>query len=532
MAAGAAFRRIGAAVCMAALLLLSGCASLPPQGQRNPSVALQNPEQTRFGQEIARRAPQPGGSGSSSTDPGSSGFRLVISGEDAYASLRQLIGHAGRTLDLQYYLIENDEPTRALLREIRRAADRGVRVRLLVDDLHTVGRDGALMRYARHPNIEVRVFNPFPAGRASLLTRVLASAFDARRINRRMHNKILIADNSVCLTGGRNLGSRYFLRHEANNFVDLDVLAAGAIVAELSRSFDQYWNDDLAYPIQALTHARTVEPPAERKRGTRRGAGFQPRTVADVPDIDRGFDKLAWIPARAVSDAPSKIVNESDRPAADETLINDIGRMLRTAREEVIIVTPYFVPGERGMKHLGALRERGVRVRILTNSLASTDAPIVHASYARYRRALLDLGIELYELRPTLSGSGSLGSFGSSRASLHSKAIVVDRSVLFVGSMNLDPRSISQNTEMGIFMDSGQLASTIATLFEETVRDDSYRLELGQAEVGQDTPGQERLHWIDNTSKGPVIHTHEPEASLLRRMESYLLGRFAPEDLL
>ncbi|HWP19742.1 MAG TPA: phospholipase D family protein [Burkholderiaceae bacterium] len=509
---------------------LAGCAALPPAGDRERSTAWGRPEATALGRAVAASAAQ----------PRYSGFRLLVSGEDAFLTMRTLIVSAERTLDLQYYLIHDDDSTRALLREVERAADRGVRVRFLLDDIHTAGMDQELLQLSSHPRIDVRLFNPFAGGRFSMVTRVFASLTDIARINQRMHNKMLVADNAVAVTGGRNLGDPYFLRSPQSNFLDLDVLAAGPVVQQLSAAFDTYWNHDLAYPVEALVRRQTRVASLDPDRLESQEPGDRPRSSLltapkqDLPDppsalaeeLAQGHLQLVWAPATLLVDEPSKIATEGD-PSATETIADDIAALLRTAQREAIIVSPYLVPGVRGMALTEELRARGVRVRILTNSLAATDAPVVHIGYARYRPGLLRLGVELHELEPKITAprGRSLSAFGSSRASLHVKAIVIDRRTVLVGSMNMDPRSERLNTEMGLVVRSPALAHDLVRLYEAVARRHSYRVEQGE-EGG--------LRWVKDLGGGEAarIYHREPEATAWLRLLLWALTPFAPEEML
>ncbi len=500
--------RLFSSVLVAAALALSGCASLPPNPARPMTTALTTPERTVLGRGVAESAPR----------GAASGFKLLAAGEEAYSALMRLSSEARHTLDLQYYIVREDESARAILANVREAAERGVRVRLLVDDMYTSGRDAAFVRYATHRNIEVRFFNPFPAGRSNAVTRMLASAGDIERINRRMHNKLFIADNAVAVTGGRNLGDEYFLRNEKSNFVDLDVVVAGRAVRELSAVFDRYWNNTLAYPVEVLLGPgkRVTPQEPDKEVATPKGAP-KPATSEPVPLT------FTWAPARVMADSPSKMIAGAV-PAPSETLADDLATVLEKAREEVIVITPYLVPGEKGMALVRDLRARGVNVRILTNSLAATDAPIVHVGYARYRKDLLRAGAELYEFRPTLSKPRTtFGDFGSSRASLHAKSVVIDRRTLVVGSMNMDPRSLEKNTELGLIMASPELAAQAVKLFEEAITEASYRVELGD---------NGHLRWVSGAGAAREVHEDEPEAGAALRFKLWLLTPFAPESLL
>lgn len=545
------------------LFSLTGCASLPEQVPRRPSVALNADNGSTLARLVSRSVPATMRAGQPS------GFRLVTSGEEAFATLIALADSAERTLDLQYYIINDDNAVREIMSHVMRAARRGVRVRVLVDDLNTDGKDIPFLKFARHPNIEVRLFNPFPAGRFSKLTRFLNVVTDVRRINRRMHNKAFIADNALAMTGGRNLGAEYFLRDDNTNFVDLDVIVAGPAVQRLSAGFDAFWNSRFAFPVETLAS----DAPAAAASATMAAPPGRPRgeaVVTDAPDTspvsaaapvsappaDRpGFAQpdreaapverpeaqanvlgrqikarrlqLEWAPAVVRVDDPSKIDPDHPRDSS-QTMGDELARMVHGAREEVILISPYFVPGERGVALIRQLVERGVRMRILTNSLAATDSPIVHVGYAKYRKPMLESKVELYELKANQTGidpraSQRRGLFKSSQASLHVKAVVVDGSTLFTGSMNLDPRSVTQNTETGLFIPNRVLAQGVVKLFEESAYEHSYRVALDE---------HGGLRWIEEVGGREVVHTTEPETSFWKRWSIRLLGPITPEELL
>jgi putative cardiolipin synthase len=509
---------------------LGGCASLPPPQPRPAVQALADPENTALGKLVAATAPA----------PGISGFRVLASGEDAFAALTALADRAQKTLDLQYYLIHSDESSRALMQRVRAAADRGVRVRLLLDDLNTAGQDDALMRLTRHPRIEVRLYNPFPSGRIATLSRVMASLTDIGRINHRMHNKMFVADNALAATGGRNLGDAYFVQSAQSNFLDIDVLVAGPAVRALSAVFDGFWNDPLAYPIDVVTgappaavsEAPVSDHPASALAGE--PAASAPAIVTSAAKSPLGSElarnqlKLVWAPSRVLADKPTKAsapATDAAPPPPHEVISDDVEGLLRGARSEVLLISPYFVPGARGMALVEDLKRRGVRLRVLTNSLATTDAPAVHIGYARYREQMLKAGVDLRELRVHLDLPRSkVGSFGSSQASLHAKVLVIDQRDVLIGSMNMDPRSARLNTEMGVVMHSPEIARQMQQLYDEVSSANSYRLSL-------DPDG--RLLWTLSPPGGaPTVLTGEPEASLWLKLTVKLLSPFAPEEML
>jgi len=495
---------------LSACLALGGCASLPRHVDKFPSTALRHPGDTKLGRIVA----DSGGGGELS------GIRLLSSGEEAFDSLIALTDRAERTLDLQYYIIDEDESSRILLQHVRMAAERGVRVRILVDDLNTTGQDPRFMRLGELPNIEVRVFNPFASGRFALWSRFLFSAYHIRRINHRMHNKLFVADNAIAITGGRNIGDQYFTRDHTYNFVDLDVIAAGKIVPQLSASFDKFWNSKYAYPIASFAAAVPMEPEpdlADAGTGVKK-ADFLAR------ELDAGKLKLDWVPATVLADRPVKIASETS-PAEEETIANNIAALMRSARKEVVIISPYFIPGRKGVALMRRLVDRGVHIRILTNSLATTDAPLVDIGYSRYRLPLLKLGVELRELRPKLGFTRPrFHPFRYSTASLHAKALVIDEDTVFIGSLNMDARSAHTNTELGIVFRSPQIAKQVTTLFDEISRYGSYRLQLFDH--------SDRIEWLSGVPGSETIWYHEPDTTLSERLLLKLLTPFAPEELL
>jgi cardiolipin synthase C len=503
--------RLCAALVIGLAMLMSGCASLPQHVQKTRSEAFTHPESTSLGHIVA-------------ADEGGknlSGIRLLSSGEEALASLIALADHAERTLDVQYYIIHEDESARTLLRHVRLAADRGVRVRVLVDDLNTVGEDRRFMHLGQHANIEVRVFNPFPGGRFATWTRFVASASDIPRINHRMHNKLFVADNALAITGGRNIGDQYFVLDQHSNFIDLDVVAAGSIVPQLSESFDAFWNSKYAYPIASVASpvsAEAASSPALVEKGTSAGADWLERGIEarDVP--------LTWVAATVLADGPAKIASETS-PDEEVTIADDISTLMRSAKQELIVISAYFVPGKDGVKLIRELVNRGVHVRILTNSLATTDSPIVHIGYARYRVELLKLGVELSEMRPKLGQKRArFHPFRSSNASLHAKALVIDQRTVFIGSMNMDARSARTNSELGLVIRSSEIARQVTNVLDDISADGSYKLELqGQTD---------HIVWTSGESGSESTWLSDPETTRLQRLSLKILAPFAPEELL
>jgi putative cardiolipin synthase len=400
------------------------------------------------------------------------------------------------------------------------AADRGVRVRVLVDDLNTAGEDRRFMHLGARANVDVRVFNPFPGGRSATWTRLLASVNDIPRINHRMHNKLFVADNALAITGGRNIGDQYFTRDQHNNFIDLDVVAAGAIVPELSASFDAFWNSKYAYPIASVASPVSAEPasPPLPDSGTATNVNWLER------ELDSGNVLLTWVPATVLADRPAKIASDTS-PDEEVTIANDLATLMRSAKQELIVISPYFVPGKDGVAMMRELVNQGVHIRILTNSLASTDSPLVHNGYSRYRVELLRLGVELSEVRPKLGQKRArFHPFRGSNASLHAKALVIDQKTVFIGSMNMDARSARTNSELGLVMRSAEIARQVTNLLDDISADGSYKLTLvdhsNQIEWSSGEPGSEKTWYTD------------PETTRLQRLTLKILAPFAPEELL
>ncbi len=558
-------------------LWVAGCASLPTDVVRPVSTALANSLDTGLGQFVAARAAKAG-------TRNSSGFALVSSAELAFTSRMTLIKAAQKTLDIQYYAIFADDTTERMFDALREAAARGVRIRILLDDFNTSGRNAQVLKLAFEKNMEMRLFNPLPGGRGSLFFRIIGNLRDVEGMQRRMHNKIFVADNAVAITGGRNLGETYFGQSAGTNFIDIDLLAAGPIARDLSRSFDQYWNNPLAYPVQSLMTAKEIEalkaPPAaipETSRVLRTDDMVGPVSVAKADsglpaltgssgsanattttrvvtspggdtttlpalpdDTDLRLLAWTWAPSAMLVDKPAKIGADADSvEEAQDTTVDGLLQLMTEARRDLLIVSPYFVPGQRMMKQLESIRQRGVRVRVLTNSLASNDAPAAHVGYARYREALLRLGIELYEMRAehpsSVSSLGSLGGSmrglvggsrgggeGRSRASLHAKVVVIDDRLLVVGSMNLDLRSQLQNSEVAIVVRNRAISAEATRLIEPAISNGAYHVELDGTQ----------LVWRAPQNSGLKDTLIEPDASAGFKLLLKIIGPLAPDEML
>ncbi|WP_076997637.1 phospholipase D family protein [Variovorax sp. KK3] len=516
--------RIFSAVALGAwLLVLPGCAMLPATPERQPSTAFTSTDDTALGRELAPEL---------AAHPGRSGILPLIDAEEAFAARAALAKAAERSLDLQYYIWRNDTTGQLLFEAAWDAAERGVRVRILVDDNNTAGLDGTLAVLDAHPRIDVRLFNPF----ANRGFRLGAFVLDFARLNRRMHNKSFTADNQVTIVGGRNVGDEYYGANSRLGFQDLDVAAVGPVVREVSREFDLYWNSEAAYPASSL-----LPPPTADDRARLLAQWTQlhqlPETqryleaVRQTPlirDVNEHRVRFEWADARVVSDLPSKVQPDADREAT--LMFPLLKEAMGEPRRELDLVSPYFVPGQDGTQELAALARSGVKVRVLTNSLAATDVSAVHSGYARYRQTLLEAGAVIYELKPgaappprpaeeRLRNPG-----GSSAASLHAKTFGVDRARIFVGSLNLDPRSVRLNTEMGVVIDSPVLAQRLAEEIDKVVPAYAYEVRLAK-------PGP-HIVWVERDAQRETVYDTEPGAGALRRIWVNFLSLLPIEWLL
>ncbi len=527
MAASSSIRRLAALVWAAvALAWLAGCAGLPPPSPRAPAAAITDVADTALGQMARQGAPQ----GAESL----SGFRLLPEAAFAFDARISLARHAEKSLDVQYYLIQNDDVGLLLLRELCDAAARGVRVRLLVDDLYTAGEDELFGTLSAFPNVEVRLFNPLPSRADSFALRILFSLADFGRINHRMHNKLLVADNSFAVSGGRNIANEYFMRSTAANFIDMDVLSGGPVVRQMSEGFDRYWNSEHAWPIERIAPLRMTVDEAQ-KRFDAIASTAQPdvrirqRDVMDRSPVGEqlatGKVELRWAPFTLFVDDPAKITRAPGAAYAGSVNEGALG-VINSGKREVKIASPYFIPGPPGMAMMKAAIERGGRITVVTNSLGATDEPLAYAGYERYRADMLKIGVTIYEIAPMLTRrSGHFGDFGQSISRLHAKLAVIDDDRFFIGSMNLDRRSAAVNTEMGLVIDSPELVADYERLLSGARVSLGYRLRLA--------PNGRRVQWLEyDDAGGDIVHEDEPGEFLWLRFKNWLLLPIVGEELL
>jgi putative cardiolipin synthase len=511
---------------------LGACATNPPGADypRTESLALTHPEETHLGGQFAGMAAEHGGA---------SGFRILTVGLDGFLARAEMIDAAERTLDLQYYIFRGDDTGRLLTDGLLRAADRGVRVRVLIDDGDTVSGDEQIIALAAHPLVEVRIFNPFAYRGHSTFRRALEFASHVGRLDFRMHNKLLVVDNTLALVGGRNIGNQYFQVDPDSQFADDDVFAAGPIARQLSATFDEYWNSPLSIPVEALGRlkkaASSMAAQRERSRwhpaalvepAAAGGSDYVTRIATGEPyaSLISGQLPLVWASARVLCDSPNKkdvVAGVSE----GRLMMTDVRKMIAATEGEFLMITPYFVPADAELDALRDLRQRNVAVGIVTNSLESTRDLAAFSGYTNYRKALLEEGVSLYEVRAqpgSTRGSGQTARMSSyGHYGLHGKLMVFDRRQIFIGSMNFDQRSKRLNTEVGLLIDSTELATQTASRFEAMAQQrNSYGLSLRS----QDSGGTGRIVWRTEQGGKLVEYAKEPAQSDWRRLTSHLLS--------
>jgi putative cardiolipin synthase len=505
-------------------LFTISCATLPKDFEQPESYAYTDTEDTRLGR--ARHEEK-------LAHPGESGFLLLENGLDAFVARAVLAQAADRSIDAQYFLIKKDLISRLFVDQLLKAADRGVRVRLLVDDVYFGGKDLGAAVMDSHPNVEVRLFNPF--SRRTFRFIQFLTRFGS--VTRRMHNKSFTVDNQVTILGGRNIADEYFQAHPELAFGDLDVLAIGPVVRDVSDSFDLYWNSEWSYPISVLKRkSPTAEEIDRKKKGLNEFVAEQKDSTylqalwnSNLANaIRKGEVHYQWGGAEVIYDQPEKIVHDFSKE--EFHMVPKLRSYVEDVQEELIIFSPYFVPGKKGVAFLKQLSERGVRVRILTNSLASTNLSIVHAGYAKYRGELLSAGIELYEVNKKYGKEERKEKeqqYGLSQTVLHAKAFVLDREQVFIGSLNLDPRAFYHNTEIGVVLTSSEVAHEMGDWFDQNIEEVAFRLELDT-----DSNGYEHIYWHGIENRESRVFSSDPHTSFWLRFKIGFLGLLPIESQL
>ena len=507
-------------ICRVALLTLfvSACASLPQDFERTESFRIEDPSGTRTAELVGPLMDQ---------HPGKSGFFMLPDGREALVARMRMMRTAESSLDVQYYIWHADMVGKLVYRDLLMAADRGVRVRILLDDMDTAGKDEMLRLIDAHPRVEIRLFNPF----ANRDRRVGDFVGDTARVNRRMHNKTMTADNLVTVFGGRNIGNEYFDAAEEVGFNDMDVVAIGPIADDVSESFDLYWNSPEVYPLRAFYPGQTkdeaavaafraeLDAVALEASDTEYAEALKQTSLSSTEQL--GGERLVWSDWLLAYDKPQKI--HMDEITEATHLAPKLRKGFERAKDEVIIVSPYFVPGPVLTEQLVAMVERGVRVRILTNSLAANDVPLVHSGYIRYRKDLVKGGVELYEFK-TRKGDDIQRSWkGASRASLHGKFFAFDQQYMFIGSFNLDGRSVALNTELGGYFESPNQARRLSEIFDEQGLKRAYRVSLND---------DGKLQWTTIDNGETVVFDKEPDTGWWTRTNVKIFSWFVPEKQL
>ncbi|NOQ63504.1 MAG: hypothetical protein GQ582_03215 [Methyloprofundus sp.] len=514
--------RIKHLLILCVLSFFVGCASTHKPIVHSVSSALEKPELTTANQLIQADLKQ---------HPGQSGFMLLDTGEKAFTSRMAMTQAAEKTLDVQYYIWNSDITGSLLIEQLIKAAQRGVRVRLLIDDVDSWGRDFGIAKLNAMDNFEVRIFNPFE----NRSFRVFEFITDMSRLNHRMHNKAFIMDNTFAITGGRNVGDRYFGVSSAINFRDLDILSAGPIVQDISKSFDVFWNSEWAIPISSVSEQQASVQDVQQ------GVQALQDYIASAEDfpypIDRSReeiyqriqsnkDQLIWAEAKILYDNPAKKI---DTETGYQGITPYLRELVNEIQTEILIESAYFIPGVRGTDKVLELHNKGIKVRILTNSMISNDVAAAFVFYEKYRQQMLENGAELYEFRPDPNAQKKFWSLLASKsaASLHTKVMVFDRRKTFIGSLNLDPRSIDINTEVGLLIDSTELAEQIIAYMDIGIQaSDSYRLEIEK--VGSKHAGE--LVWVSSDNGKEIREYSDPKAGFWRPISAWFISLLPLEE--
>ena len=491
---------------------LTACSAVPTQQKKIPSNYLQDfHPNTYLEKKLSPSVKQ---------HPNKTGFFLVANGIDAFAIRTALIEKAESRIDVQYYMIHEDQSGRAFFNALKQAANRGVKVRLLIDDIHLINESTFLKDADAHPNIEVRVFNAFNRR----IPRFIQYVYKLGKISRRMHVKSLTIDNQISIVGGRNIADEYFQHKLDVNFSDMDAVFIGSLVEGVSKNFDDFWNSK---QVTLLANLMKIPKSTKPIRAKQKGSNFIDDAYY-IKALDQQKFPFFWADAELIADAPTKITKKRDMQKFVKG--TKIGQIIDRTEKEILIFTPYLVPTKAGMNHLKELRQKGIKIILLTNSLSTTDVPFVHSGYINYRRDLVRLGVELYELKTNgspleLFKQHSKGKkVKAKKDSLHAKVMVFDRKRFYVGSMNIDPRSVYENPELGLVIESPVVAESLYNWFDRNVDKLAYKVDVkdlvarGETTIWQDgkknilikEPGTRLLGrvWMDFLSGLPIAEKH------------------------
>jgi putative cardiolipin synthase len=501
------------------LLSVAGCATIDYDFPRQESYFLPDTSDTYLARQVEPAV--------EIHPPDQSGFYPMNDGVNALTTRLLLAEKAEKSIDVQYYLIKNDIVGRIFIYRLLQAADRGVRVRLLVDDMFTSGYDIGLAALDSHPKFEIRIYNPFHRG---ALGRAQSAVTGFGRINRRMHNKSFTADNQITIIGGRNIADEYFGVREDAKFGDLDVIGIGRVVQEVSNMFDTYWNHETALPVPAF-----VKEPDDPEAALNELRERLARSIDEIRDsayanavrakyleyLEPGKTLFEWAPYQLIVDSPDKGIKARAEQA--DSITTPLIESIRSAEQELIIVSPYFVPLKSGVEGLARLEERGVEVTVITNSLAANNQFTVHGGYAPSRKPLLEAGVEIYEARPDadVAGTEFIEASGA-KATLHTKAFIVDDKEVFIGSFNFDPRSANLNTELGVIIRDPELALIYTVLVEDALPKQTFEAFLNE---------DGKLRWRGYKDGEEIIYDKEPETTWGQRFSAWL-ARIIPKSQL
>jgi putative cardiolipin synthase len=500
------------------LIFIYGCASLPEVDPADRPVSSAFTGETTLSKLASQHT---------SAYPGKSGFKLINQGKAAFIYRAQLADLAEKSIDAQYYIWHDDVTGKLLAARLLRAAGRGARIRLLLDDIGSGGSEKMLAMMDAHPNIDVRIYNPFRSGMRFGLRKLTSFLIEFSRLNLRMHNKTFTVDGSISIAGGRNIGDEYFDHHPEENFIDLDLLVIGDNVPEVAKSFDLYWNSQAAVPLSLLTRAPTnaAQKQAELLNlltsSAERGYPWSIGESRKSPSVTDSFANLAWAESDFVYDQP--LHDESQITADEKGVVSQrLNEEFSRSREEALIQSAYFIVLDKSLAGVKQVLDAGVDISVLTNSLVTNDLWLIHAGYSSTRQPLLQNGVKLYELRPD---ADSCEMFIEDeqicdrvKVSLHAKAGVLDRERLYVGSFNLNPRSAYLNTEMVFIIKSKILAQELANDILENMRaNSSWQVTLDD---------QQQLEWVTRDNGLKVIYDSEPQASLWQRARNALFSIF------
>lgn len=500
------------AVLLSAILLFSGCSSLPKEYHYTKRSTFQEHKGTAIDRLFASDIKK---------HPKLSGFYLIPYGEDALTARIAMCDLAEKSLDMQYYLWHNDDSGVLLAQHVIKAANRGVKVRILIDDIGLQGKDSIISSISAHPNIDIRIFNPF----AYRYLRIIDFLSDFDRLNHRMHNKTFIVDNRVSIIGGRNIGDQYFALSTKSNFRDLDIVSAGPIVRQISNVYEHFWSGSWSMPIELLVGKRyayrdllSIEKSIDQRVSNIK---FHYRLDRDLKEMRSRLvtikNHFIWAEGYYIWDDPEVMSKSYDNQKG--TMIEKLSKRVKSLKGRLYIESAYFIPRDSGIEELKKLHNRGIKIRVLTNSLASNDVVPAHAGYAGYREDLIRSGVELYELREDVGGSDITNDdllTDTKNSGLHTKSVVFDDSSIFVGSFNLDPRSASINTEGGLYIKSKKLTRQLIKYMDQGVLPEhSYRVLL-------DKRGD--LLWSTQIDGKTILYHTEPKSSIWKRFQSNFIG--------